>query len=178
MWPVCKYDHQRGYDRIGISLKRVGKLFRHSNSSFRFHFESPSDCCLLTRTLTFSFKIRSWVFSPVMCIKWDSAILFSLILSWQPCNTALLHNWIATLGTVSRSSPTKSRKKRERLEGEACSPEIRFNTKAEGWGFIVRVNEEVTPTWLQRDGNKTLGEFADFLDLECQPQCNPRKFII
>lgn len=139
------------------------KLFRHSNSSAlssRMHFESPSDCCLLTRALTFSFKKRSWVLSPVMCIKWDSAILFSLILSWQPCNTALLHNWIATLGTVSCSSPTKSQREREREEGEACSPEIRFCTKAEGWGFIVHVNEELTLTWLQRGGNKTLREFC------------------
>lgn len=88
-----------------------------------------------------------------MCIKWDSAILFSLILSWQPCNTALLHNWIATLGTVSSSSPTKSRGERER-DGETerlvrlcvCGKaarerlgKIRFHTKAKGWGGSLSV---------------------------------------
>lgn len=81
------------------------------------------------------------------CMKWDSPILFSLILSWQPCNTALLHNWIATLDTVSFNSPAKKKKKKRPRETEilVCfvyrgavekgAAKIRFHTN--GW-MIMR----------------------------------------
>lgn len=90
------------------------------------HTISCVELALGGKKLTFSFRIRSLVLSPLllpcnMCIKRDWPILFSLILPWQPCNAALLHNWIATLETVSLNSPNKEAAREERGKRKCLS---------------------------------------------------------
>lgn len=129
------------------------------------------------KKLTFSFKIRSLVLPPPllpsnMCIKHDWPILFSLILRWQPCNAALLHNWIAALDTVSFNSPNKEAAREERGRSKCLSVSFfcfvflrvcvrlrrkeqqrsDFTQRAAQWGCIVHVNKKRTVTWRRVKG--------------------------
>lgn len=140
--------------------------------------------------LLFSFKISSLVLSPPllpgnMCIKRDWPILFSLILPWQPCNAALLHNWIATLDTVSFNSPNKEAAREERGRRKCFFFFLRvcvwlrrkerqrsdFTQRAARWGCIVRVNKKRTVTWRrvkgaiarERNGGESLHPGSEYI---------------
>ena len=66
------------------------------------------------KTLTFSFKASPSTAIAVASVQ--DGTLFSLVLSWQPCNRGLLHNWILVWGTISSTPMAKQRKQRETLD--------------------------------------------------------------